>query len=227
MRFTFAGVAQLSAVPRVAVVIDVMRAFTTAAYALAGSADRIVFAGTDDAALELKARHPNWLAVRDGAPAPGFDLSNSPGQLSTQDLRGRTLVMKTTAGTAGALGVADADVVLCASFVVAQATARHLRKLAPEHVVFVITGDNGNAEEDLACAQYIAALLTADDVDPRPFIERALHSTAARRLTEGVDKGYRGVHPDDVQLCLEVDTYAFAMTATNDITGMTLGVEEP
>ncbi|MFD8247092.1 2-phosphosulfolactate phosphatase [Nocardia sp. NPDC059691] len=227
MRFTFAGVAQLSAVPRVAVVIDVMRAFTTAAYALAGSADRIVFAGTDDAALELKARQPNWLAVRDGAPAPGFDLSNSPGQLSTQDLRGRTLVMKTTAGTAGALGVADADVVLCASFVVAQATARLLRKLAPEHVVFVITGDNGSAEEDLACAQYIAALLTADDVDPRPFTKRALHSTAARQLMEGVDKGYRGVHPDDVQLCLEVDTYAFAMTATNDIWGMTLGVEEP
>ncbi|MFI2284638.1 hypothetical protein [Nocardia beijingensis] len=49
----------------------------------------------------------------------------------------------------------------------------------------------GSAEEDLACAQYIAALLTADDVDPHPFIERALHSTAARQLTEGVDKGFR------------------------------------
>ncbi|WP_329410015.1 2-phosphosulfolactate phosphatase [Nocardia vinacea] len=44
MRSTFVGVAQLSAVPRVAVVIDVMRAFTTAAYALAGFAERIVFA---------------------------------------------------------------------------------------------------------------------------------------------------------------------------------------
>lgn len=98
-------------------------------------------------------------------------------------------MMKTTAGTAGALGVAGAEVVLCASFVVAQATARHLRKLAAEQVVFVITGDNGCAEEDLACAQYIAALLTADDVDPLPFIERALHSTAAKELTEGVRKG--------------------------------------
>ncbi|WP_433734013.1 2-phosphosulfolactate phosphatase [Nocardia sp. CA-129566] len=227
MRSTFAGVTQLRAVPRVAVVIDVMRAFTTAAYALAGSAEKIVFAGTDDAALELKARHPNWLAVRDGAPAPGFDLTNSPGQIKTRDLQGRTVVMKTTAGTAGALGVAGAEVVLCASFVVAQATARHLRKLAPEHVVFVITGDNGCAEEDLACAQYIAALLTADDVDPLPFIERALHSTAAKERTEGVDEGYRGVHPDDVQLCLEVDTHAFAMTTTNEAWGMTLGIEEP
>ncbi|WP_431970133.1 2-phosphosulfolactate phosphatase [Nocardia sp. bgisy134] len=227
MRCVFTDLTQLTAVPRVAVVVDVMRAFTTAAYAFAGGAGKIVFAETDDAALKSKARHPDWLAVRDGTPAPGFDLANSPGQIRARDLRGRTLVLRTTAGTAGALAVAGADVILCASFVVAQATASFLRSLAPGEVVFVITGDNGRADEDLACAHYIAELLTAEEVDPSPFIERARRSVAAEDLAEGLRQGYRGVHPDDVPLCLEADVHAFAMTATSGAWGMTLGARRP
>jgi phosphosulfolactate phosphohydrolase-like enzyme len=61
-----------------AVVIDVLRAFTTAAYLLDGGASELVLAATDEEALALKQLRPGALAVKDGAPAAGFDLVNSP-----------------------------------------------------------------------------------------------------------------------------------------------------
>jgi 2-phosphosulfolactate phosphatase len=43
--------------------------------------------------------------------------------------------------------------VLCAGFVVAEATAQLLRTRESDSVTFVVTGDDGRADEDLACAQ--------------------------------------------------------------------------
>src|SRR6476661_7983991 len=107
----FLGIDELVDAPAVAVVVDVMRAFTVAAWAFGRGAEKIVLAGSLDEALALKARHPDWVALKDGAPAPGFDAVNSPGLLRSADLGGRTVVQKTTAGTVGALAVKDASLV--------------------------------------------------------------------------------------------------------------------
>lgn len=214
MRTEFTGIPGTPTAPDVAVVIDVMRAFTVAAWAFRRGAERIVFAGTQQAALDLKARHPGWLAFQDGEPVPGFDLANSPARLRSLDVRGRTVVQKTTAGTAGALAVAEAGLLLCASFVVAAATAEVLRRARPETVTFVVTGDGGRAEEDRACAEYIADRVHAADADPAPYLARARCSDAAGRLADGVRRGWAGVHADDVAMCLEADAFPFAMAAT-------------
>ncbi|KOV56153.1 2-phosphosulfolactate phosphatase [Streptomyces sp. MMG1121] len=213
MQPEFTGIPGTPAAPDVAVVVDVMRAFTVAAWAFWRGAERIVFAGTQEEALELKAAHPGWLAFQDGAPVPGFDLANSPARLRSLDVRGRTVVQKTTAGTAGALAVADAGLLLCASFVVAGATAELLRRARPQTVTFVVTGDGGRAEEDLACARYIADRVRTEDTDPGPYLDRARRSEAAARLAEGVRRGWAGVHSEDVTMCLEADTFPFAMAA--------------
>src|SRR5687768_12936546 len=68
----FLGIAELVDAPSVAVVVDVMRAFTVAAWAFAQGAEKIVLAESLDEALALKARHPDWVALKDGPPAPGF-----------------------------------------------------------------------------------------------------------------------------------------------------------
>ncbi|MFD3585553.1 2-phosphosulfolactate phosphatase [Streptomyces sp. NPDC058683] len=216
MRTTFTGISGLSSPPDVAVVVDVMRAFTVAAGAFRQGAERIVFTETLDEALELKARHPGWLAFQDGPVVPGFDLANSPARLRSLDVAGRTVVQRTTAGTAGALAVAGARLLLCASFVVAGATAAVLRRERPEAVTFVVTGDGGRAEEDLACAQYIAGRVTDDGLDPGPFVGRARNSGAAARLAEGARLGWEGIHPEDVPLCLETDAFPFAMAAARE-----------
>ncbi|MEV5514751.1 2-phosphosulfolactate phosphatase [Streptomyces flaveolus] len=206
----YLGIAELAEAPSVAVVVDVMRAFTVASWAFARGAEKIVLAESLDEALALKARHPDWVALKDGAPAPGFDAVNSPGLLRSADLGGRTVVQKTTAGTVGALAVKDASLVLCAGFVVAEATARLLRMRRCDSVTFVVTGEDGRAEEDLACAQYIARRATGTGTDAAGFLRRAGTSRAAAELEQGVRQG---VHPDDVALCLELDRFPFALVA--------------
>ncbi|MEU1534271.1 2-phosphosulfolactate phosphatase [Streptomyces fagopyri] len=209
----FRGIAELVEAPSVAVVVDVMRAFTVAAWAFAQGAEKIVLAESLDEALALKARHPDWMALKDGPPAPGFDTVNSPGLLRSMSLDGRTVVQKTTAGTVGALAVKEASLVLCAGFVVAEATARLLRTRACDSVTFVVTGDDGHADEDLACAQYIARRATGAEADAVEFLRRAGESRAAAELAQGVRQG---VHPDDIALCLELDRFPFAMVATSE-----------
>ena len=209
----FLGIPELVETPSVAVVVDVMRAFTVAAWAFAQGAEKIVLAESLDEAMALKDRHPDWVAIKDGPLAPGFDAVNSPGLLRSIDLGGRTVVQKTTAGTVGALAVKEASLVLCASFVVAEATARLLRTRDSDHVTFVVTGEDGQADEDLACAQYIARRAIEAGTDAAEYLRRAAESRAAAELVEGVRQG---VHPDDVALCLELDRFHFAMVATSE-----------
>ncbi|MGW4021300.1 2-phosphosulfolactate phosphatase [Streptomyces sp. NPDC005009] len=216
----FLGISELVEAPSVAVVVDVMRAYTVAAWAFGQGAEKIVLAESLDEALALKARHPDWVALKDGAPAPGFDMVNSPGLLRSVDLGGRTVVQKTTAGTVGALAVKDASLVLCSGFVVAEATARLLRARECDSVTFVVTGEDGRADEDLACAQYIARRAAeAGRTDAAGFLRRAGASRAATELTEGVRQG---AHPDDVALCLELDRFPFAMVAASEDSLMVL-----
>ncbi|MFE4538693.1 2-phosphosulfolactate phosphatase [Streptomyces scopuliridis] len=202
------GIPQVDGTEEVAVAIDVMRAFTTAAWAFHRGADKIVLAADENEALAVKACHPGWLALKDGAPVSGFDLVNSPGVIRETDLAGRTVIQKTTAGTVGALAVAEAKLALCASFVVAGATARVLADAGVDSMTFVATGEDGRAAEDLACAEYLHRLLAGDRPDPGPYLHRARTSPAADDLRGG---RRLGAHPADVELCLEVDRFDFAM----------------
>jgi 2-phosphosulfolactate phosphatase len=97
--------------------------------------------------------------------------------------------------------------------VVAEATARLVRTRECDGVTFVITGDDGRADEDLACAQYIARRLSEAETDAVDFLRRAGASRAATELTQGVRQG---THPDDVALCCELDRFDFAMVATSE-----------
>ena len=204
----------MTEVPSVAVVIDVMRAFTVTAWAFAQGAEKIVLAGSLEEALALKAGNPEWLTLKDGPPAPGFDMVNSPGLLQSTDLAGRTVVQKTTNGTVGVHAAKGASLLLCGSFVVAEATAQLLQARGGDDVTFVVTGDHGRADEDVACAQYIARRAVGAETDAAEFLGRAAGSRAATDLADGVRRGLPGLHADDVALCLEVDRFPFAMAVT-------------
>lgn len=109
----FVGIPELTDVPRVAVV-DVMRAFTVAAWAFSRGTERIVLAAPEDEALALKESPPGWPALKDGAPEAGFDAVNSPAPIRSFDLAGRTVAQKKAAGAVGAPAVASAPQVLLA-----------------------------------------------------------------------------------------------------------------
>jgi 2-phosphosulfolactate phosphatase len=206
-----------------AVVVDVLRAFSFAACAFAGGAARILLVADLDEALRLKAAIPGALACKDGPPAEGFDFLNSPAAVDRADVAGRVVVQRTSAGTQGAVAARSASPLLCASFLTARATASYLRgKLTPQPVTFVITGTRGNAEEDLACAQYIAALLDDDTVAAAPYVERADASETAAALRKAVRAAYAGVDPDDINICFDADRFVFAMAARVEHAVLTL-----
>ena len=78
----------LDGVSGVVVAVDVLRAFTTAAYAFAAGAASIWLVGTVDEALTLGRALPGSLVMGEvhGRRPPGFDLSNSPVDISHADV---------------------------------------------------------------------------------------------------------------------------------------------
>ena len=89
-------------------------------------------------------------------------------------------------------------------------------------MTFVITGDDGSADEDLACAEYIAALLDDENPDPARFVTRAAGSRAAVDLRTGYRNGHTGIHERDIETCLDVDRFSFSLVATNAATHVSL-----
>src|SRR5687768_7092130 len=121
------------------VVIDVLRAYTTAAVALAQGPASYELVGTVEEAFARRDERPGTELVGEvgGYPVEGFDHSNSPVEMAAADVRGVHLVHRSSAGTQGVVLAGSADV-LCASFVVAGATARALRDRPS--VSFCVTG---------------------------------------------------------------------------------------
>jgi 2-phosphosulfolactate phosphatase len=118
------------------VVVDVLRAFTTAAAAFAGEVEEILLVSTVEEAFELRARYPDYLLIGevDGLPVNGFDLPNSPSALQDLNLSSKRLVQRTTAGTQGVVRATGAERLLAASLCVASATCEYIKSLAFGHI---------------------------------------------------------------------------------------------
>ncbi len=88
----------------VVIVIDVIRAFTVAAYAFAGGAARLWLVSAVDEAFALREREPGALLAGEvgGRLIPGFDFNNSPSLMAATEVHGRLLIQRTGAGTQGA-----------------------------------------------------------------------------------------------------------------------------
>jgi len=84
-------------------IIDVCRAFTTAAVALANGASRIVVVRSVEEALMLRDAGIGQICIGEiGGRAPdGFDFGNSPFEILGVDFGGRTIIQRTSAGTQG------------------------------------------------------------------------------------------------------------------------------
>src|SRR5260370_19730774 len=87
----------------VVIVIDVIRAFSVAAYALAGGAQALWLVRTVEEAFALRERNPGVLLIGEvgGRLIPGFDLNNSPALMPASPVRGRMLVQPTRPCTQG------------------------------------------------------------------------------------------------------------------------------
>ena len=197
------------------VVVDVLRAFTTVPWLLHQGADRVLaVASRDHARRVARSQLPGALLAGEhgGRRVPDFDLGNSPHDLQGRRLTPGPVVMRTSAGTQGLVRSVGSGLLLAASLVVADATVRHLWAAAPSRVVFVITGTSlgRDGDEDLACAELIAARLRGEDPDPAPYLARVASSDAGRSF--GPD-GEDWAPPADLAMACEVDRFDVAFTA--------------
>lgn len=187
------------------IVIDVLRAFTTAAFAFGSGAEEILMVSTIDEAFSLKEKDPSLLLMGEdmGRRIPGFDFGNSPVEISQADLKGKRLVQRTTAGTQGVVRCRGGKQMLTASFSVAEATYQQIVDWAPEKVTFVITGTK-TGDEDLALADYLEQKLLGFDPSPDSYLKRVLDAPESLGiLSEPYLK--------DVQLAVELDSFPFIM----------------
>lgn len=198
------------------VVIDVLRAATTAATALTHGALAIRPVRTVEEAFAAREADPSLLLAGevDGDPIPGFDLGNSPLEVAAADLEGRTLVHRTTAGTQGLVGWRTAEPLLFAGLVNARATASWLLARGLVDVTFVATGiDHRDGDEDLACADHLSARLEGGTPDAAVAIARVRSSDAARRFLDPDDLE---LTEEDLEACCQVDALDIVVVAREE-----------
>jgi 2-phosphosulfolactate phosphatase len=211
MKFHYMDLEDCHTAQGVIIVIDVLRAFSTAAYAFSRGAREILLVSTVEEALTLKSRINGSKAMGEvgGLPPDGFDFGNSPTDISKEDLSGITLIQRTGAGTQGAVRSLSAETMLASSLVVAGGTVRHVAGLGADEVTFVITGRTHNGgDEDLACAEYLEALMKGDRPETRQFVRRVFES---RDALQHLDPAQTGFPLSDLEYCTQVNKFDFAM----------------
>jgi 2-phosphosulfolactate phosphatase len=194
------------------VIVDVFRAFTTAAVALARGAQRIVLVPGIEEALRLRDQGVGEICVGEvnGIKPEGFDFGNSPHEMMQASLRGKVVIQSTRAGTTGVAAAEQAQAVYAGSFVVAEATAEAIVRDNPEQVTIVAMGWNARVrtDEDELCALYLRNLLQGRRPDPEAVRRLVLAGGEAAKFGDPKQPHF---HREDLEIALEINKYDFAI----------------
>jgi 2-phosphosulfolactate phosphatase len=204
----------------VVIVIDVIRAFTVAAYAFAGGAARLWLVSAVDEAFALREREPRALLAGEvgGRLIPGFDFNNSPSLMAAADVHGRLLIQRTGAGTQGATRAVNAAHLLVCSLVNAQATATYARKLAGATgglITLLPTFSRINVvSEDEICADYLEALLREREATADIVTNSITQLRTLGRFAQW-EQGDQDFPFGDIEKILDANRFDFAMVGTH------------
>lgn len=194
-------------------VIDVFRAFTTAAVALANGADRIIMVSSVEEALSLRDADAGKICmgeVRGRAPKE-FDFGNSPFEISDINFNGKTIIQRTSAGTQGVVTAANqAARLYAASLVTADATVQAMLRAVPDQISIVAMGGEGlkRTDEDEVCAIHLRNRLEGRAGDWRA-VQRLI--LAGGEVSRFHDLARPHLHREDVEIALDIDRYDFAI----------------
>jgi len=188
----------------VGVVVDVLRATSTIAQALASGYERVLCCAEIEEARALRRELPDSLlgGERQAVRVEGFDVGASPREFV--EAQARTLILSTTNGTRAILETARrCDRVLLGSLLNLSAVAEAVRS---DDVVVVCAGFQGGfALDDVYCAGRIVGLLDG---------ERTHAATAAELLAHAFPSAMDGLNARtygppgleaDIAYCAQVD----------------------
>lgn len=199
------------------VIIDVFRAFTTAAYVMNNGARKIIPVGSLDEAFELKRKNPDFILIgeRNGLKVEGFDHGNSPAEIQNIDFTDKTVIQTTSAGTQGILNAKNADEILLCSFVNIQSTIDYIKKSNPEIVTMVSMGTSGveKSDEDELCAGYIKDSLEGKKPD---FSEIKSYLRTYKSALKFFDRSKPEFQEDDFYCAMSIDRFKFVLTVKKE-----------
>jgi 2-phosphosulfolactate phosphatase len=191
----------------VGIVVDVLRATSTIAQALAAGYERVLCCAEIDDARALRAQLPDSLlgGERKAVRLEGFDVGASPREFL--EPRARTLILSTTNGTRAILETARrCERVLLGSLLNLSSVARAAES---DDVVVVCAGFQGVfALDDAYCAGRIVQLLGGDRTDPA--IAADLLARAFPSALDGLNArtyGPPGLE-EDIAYCAQEDLLA-------------------
>ncbi len=205
----------------IAVVIDVLRATTTAVAALAAGCSSVRICAEVEEARQIADHLPAGKVLlggeRGGRPLPGFDLGNSPREYTARRCKGMTLVLTTSNGTRALLRAAEADRAFAAAFVNFSAVCELLRPDGrPVHIV--CAGGEGEPclEDTLLAGALVDFLSEQGDVRVNDSGRLAWDSfeNHGRILRGALEVSKGGTHlrelgyVADIDFAAEVDRYA-------------------
>jgi 2-phosphosulfolactate phosphatase len=185
-----------------AIVVDVLRATSTIAQALASGYERVLCVGEIEEARRLRASTPGSLVggERDAKRIDGFDVGASPREFL--EARVSTLILSTTNGTRAVLfAAAQAEEVVLGSLLNLEAVARHAARRGGDVAVVCAGFKDAFALDDAYCAGRIVALLEGARTDA---------AVAAARLAASFPSSLEGLNArtygppgleDDIRFC--------------------------
>ena len=203
------------------VIIDVFRAFSLETYLYDMGVELIRPIGTIEEAFRLKETTPNSLLFgeRNGIKVEGFDFGNSPSSVTSEIVKGKTILHTTSAGTQGVVNAKNATRILAGSLVSARAIAEYIIETQPEVVSLVCMGWNAErlAAEDELCAEYIKSILDGEEL---PNMEKRVADLQFHGGEHFFNPDTQENFPEpDFWLCIKYDRFPYVLEIIKDEIG--------
>ncbi|MBQ9765438.1 MAG: 2-phosphosulfolactate phosphatase [Lachnospiraceae bacterium] len=203
------------------VIIDVFRAISLECYLYDMGVKMIRPVGTIEDAFSLKNAIEDSVLVgeRNGKKCDGFDYGNSPSSILPEEVKGKTIIHTTSAGTQGIVNAKGASEIITGSLVNARAVAEYIMKKQPETVSLVCMGNAGirPAAEDELCAEYIKSILEGNEL---PDIEQRIAKLQYHGGEQFFDKTKQDIFPEeDFWMCIKYNRFPFVIRIEKDDKG--------
>lgn len=217
---TYSNVSEEDVRNKTVVVIDVLRACSTIATALANGARAVMpVADMAEAGKIASNLDPDVFRLggeRDGKKIDGYDLGNSPLEYTREAVEGRDVILNTTNGTRALSQAKTAKHLVAACFLNAGRVAEFVRDVADQVTIVCAGRQNRLALEDTLCAGLILDRLwdrnEPDVVTDSAHTAFTLYETDRDALSaalHGANHAERLVqqgHEEDLDYCFQIDT---------------------
>ena len=225
--FTPAGIPENLDRNRPVLILDIFRASTTIAAALAAGAHDVLIAGSRAEASHLKNRLGGAVLLageRDGVKIEGYDLGNSPMEMTPERIAGHTIIFDSTNGTKLARQFESFPHVAFGSIVSLSATVAFVARIASDPII-ACAGRLGNfsGEDALAAGLLISRLPKSGTGmnDAALFAHRLVEHTGDDWRTWAADSFHgrylRSIgYAADIDFCLTADRYEFVPVKQDD-----------